>query len=298
MKTSKSSFIVGTLLFTTAMAEAQVPFDPAMIDKRVDQYVVSLMDAYQIPGVALAIVKDNKIFKDKAYGVKNLKTKDPLTAESIFHIGNLTFGVVDLMLGYEPPNPTIPISMIMGGMILNSGVAKAIGNAILGENQPKLWKIEALRQNVRIQAHETDRVANNGNRVINNGNRVANNGNVELHNVDVARHNANMCSHNRQRGPYEMDRVYYEMESELHNEDKCLHNVKHRRHNVRVCCREASVELYNVDVRSRGASVELYNGDVGSHEASRSLHKVGECPPEVLVFSQRIYGAHRKAGRG
>ena len=90
MKTSRSIFIVGTLLLISAMAQAQESFDPAMIDKRVDEYVVSLMDAYQIPGVALAIVKDNKIYKAKAYGVRNLKTKDPLTAESIFHMASVS----------------------------------------------------------------------------------------------------------------------------------------------------------------------------------------------------------------
>jgi hypothetical protein len=88
------------------------------------------------------------------------------------------------------------------------------GHAILGESQPNLWKAQALRQNVRIQAHETDRVSHNVDvriqnvdRVVNNGNRVAKNGNVELQNVDVARHNANMRSQNGHRGPYEVDRV-------------------------------------------------------------------------------------------
>jgi CubicO group peptidase (beta-lactamase class C family) len=90
MRTSRSIFVVGALLLTATLAQAQVPFDATMTNKRVDEYVISLMDAYQIPGVALAIVKDNKIYKARAYGVKSLKTKDPLTAESVFHMASVS----------------------------------------------------------------------------------------------------------------------------------------------------------------------------------------------------------------
>lgn len=37
-------------------------------DELIDEYVKSIMDSFQIPGLSLAIVKDKKVFKANAYG--------------------------------------------------------------------------------------------------------------------------------------------------------------------------------------------------------------------------------------
>jgi CubicO group peptidase (beta-lactamase class C family) len=57
---------------------------------RIDKYLKSLVNSYQIPGLAFAVVKDNKIYMAKAYGVKNLDTKEPLTIESTFHMASVS----------------------------------------------------------------------------------------------------------------------------------------------------------------------------------------------------------------
>jgi CubicO group peptidase (beta-lactamase class C family) len=86
---SKLMVLVIALIFAQNIY-AQEIFDEKSKDKRIDEYVKSIMDEFQIPGLALAVVKDNKIFKVKAYGVKNLDTKVPLTAESIFHMASVS----------------------------------------------------------------------------------------------------------------------------------------------------------------------------------------------------------------
>ena len=57
---------------------------------RIDKFIKSIMDANQVPGLAIAIVEDNKIFTAKAFGVKNLDTKEPITTKSIFHMASVS----------------------------------------------------------------------------------------------------------------------------------------------------------------------------------------------------------------
>ncbi len=68
-------------------------------ENRVDIFIKSIMDAYQIPGLAMAIVTDNQIFVTKAYGVKNLNTKEPMTTKSIFHMASVSkpFSAIAIM---------------------------------------------------------------------------------------------------------------------------------------------------------------------------------------------------------
>ena len=59
-------------------------------NKMVDSFVAKRMNDFQIPGLALAVIKDGKITKLKGYGVANLETMTPVTDESIFMIASLS----------------------------------------------------------------------------------------------------------------------------------------------------------------------------------------------------------------
>lgn len=59
-------------------------------EQQIEKYVKTIMEDYQIPGLAIAIVKDNQISITKAFGVKNLDTKEPITAASIFHMASVS----------------------------------------------------------------------------------------------------------------------------------------------------------------------------------------------------------------
>lgn len=53
-----------------------------------DDYVNRAIKDWEVPGVAIAVVKDDKIVFAKGYGVRELGKSDPVTANTIFAIGS------------------------------------------------------------------------------------------------------------------------------------------------------------------------------------------------------------------
>jgi CubicO group peptidase (beta-lactamase class C family) len=73
------------LLLLTAVAQAQT-FDA----KSVDRIAQHAMQTWQIPGLAIAIVENDKVVYLKAFGVKEIGTSNPVTPDTLFHIGSTT----------------------------------------------------------------------------------------------------------------------------------------------------------------------------------------------------------------
>jgi CubicO group peptidase (beta-lactamase class C family) len=72
------------ILFCTSAALAQsTPAD-------VDAYVARAMETFDTPGIAVAIVKDDKIVFAKGYGVKKLGDPSPVDENTLFGIGSNT----------------------------------------------------------------------------------------------------------------------------------------------------------------------------------------------------------------
>lgn len=59
-------------------------------EESIHQLIESFIDAYRIPGLAIAVVKDNQMELAEAFGVKNLDTKELLTPNSIFHMASVS----------------------------------------------------------------------------------------------------------------------------------------------------------------------------------------------------------------
>ncbi len=57
---------------------------------RLQDTLPDLMKAYAIPGLALAVFKDNKIVLDVALGVKNSSTQEPVTPTTVFEAASLS----------------------------------------------------------------------------------------------------------------------------------------------------------------------------------------------------------------
>lgn len=55
-----------------------------------DSYVARSMQTYQVPGIAVAIVKDGKVVLQKGYGVRKLGDPAPVDANTLFGIGSNT----------------------------------------------------------------------------------------------------------------------------------------------------------------------------------------------------------------
>ena len=81
------SFIVVLSLCCSGQAN-----EPIINFAEFDAYVEQSMQDWLVPGAAVAIVKDGKIVHLKAYGVRSLTTKKPVTPETIFYLASLTKG--------------------------------------------------------------------------------------------------------------------------------------------------------------------------------------------------------------
>jgi CubicO group peptidase (beta-lactamase class C family) len=91
MKKSRSFVLVGLIvLLTLTSGFVTAQESPNQIDEKVDPLIQQVMKSYDLPGLAVAIVKDNKIVYAKGFGVKNLKTKEPITTKSLFHMASVS----------------------------------------------------------------------------------------------------------------------------------------------------------------------------------------------------------------
>ncbi len=56
----------------------------------VDRFMTDQMKRFDVPGVGLAIIKDGKVVYAKGYGVRDLKSNTPVSADTLFAIGSAT----------------------------------------------------------------------------------------------------------------------------------------------------------------------------------------------------------------
>jgi len=56
----------------------------------IDDLVDTTMNAHQIPGMAVAVIKDNQVIKEQAYGYANLELKVPVTLDTSFALASMT----------------------------------------------------------------------------------------------------------------------------------------------------------------------------------------------------------------
>lgn len=61
---------------------------PAFIKDSLDSYIQQGMKDWNIPGLAIAIVKDGKVVMMKGYGVRDLETKEPVDENTLFMIAS------------------------------------------------------------------------------------------------------------------------------------------------------------------------------------------------------------------
>lgn len=64
-----------------------------------DEYVATCMEQWEIPGVAIGIIKDGKIISAKGYGVRNIATGDLVDEETLFPLASVTKTFTATLLG-------------------------------------------------------------------------------------------------------------------------------------------------------------------------------------------------------
>lgn len=77
-----------SLLFWTAITTAQAPSLPSFITDSLENYIREGMKDWNIPGLAIAIVKDGKVVVLKGYGVRDVKTNEPVDENTLFMIAS------------------------------------------------------------------------------------------------------------------------------------------------------------------------------------------------------------------
>jgi CubicO group peptidase (beta-lactamase class C family) len=55
-----------------------------------DALMLRLMSMYNVPGAALALIKDDRIVLEKGYGFRDLQTHVPVTPATLFNIGSIS----------------------------------------------------------------------------------------------------------------------------------------------------------------------------------------------------------------
>lgn len=86
---STISIALGFLASVSAnavQAAASLPIAPAQIDRTVQRS----MSAFQVPGMAVGIVKDGRLVYAKGYGVRELGKPEKVDADTLFQIGSNT----------------------------------------------------------------------------------------------------------------------------------------------------------------------------------------------------------------
>jgi CubicO group peptidase (beta-lactamase class C family) len=87
MKVRRAFLIVSLVVFlfalTPVLAQQAPPTD-------LDEYVARSMKTFEVPGMAIAIVKDNKVVLLKGYGVRKLGDATPVDENTLFGIGSNT----------------------------------------------------------------------------------------------------------------------------------------------------------------------------------------------------------------
>ena len=85
MKPNSAVAAVLALGLTAGAGTAQVASPPG-----IDTFVVGVMKQFQVPGLALAIVKDGKVVLARGYGVRKLGDPTPVDARTQFGIASNT----------------------------------------------------------------------------------------------------------------------------------------------------------------------------------------------------------------
>ena len=88
------TFLCLVLLHAFIFTEGQSPDS-----KKIDSLVEYSMTAFEVPGIAVAIIKDGKVVHAKGYGVRSLKTKEKVDEHTLFGIASNTKAFTTTALG-------------------------------------------------------------------------------------------------------------------------------------------------------------------------------------------------------
>ncbi|MCC3154252.1 serine hydrolase [Hymenobacter sp. BT770] len=93
-----SALVAGLFLSAKAQSVSTTPVGPLDV-AAVDAVVARTLKAFDVPGIAVAVVKDGQVVMAKGYGVSSLATKAPMDANTLFGIASNTKAFTAAALG-------------------------------------------------------------------------------------------------------------------------------------------------------------------------------------------------------
>lgn len=81
-----SKFVLLFLFFFLSLSG----FSQALNEKQIDSVVQKSMRTFNVPGMAVAVIKDGKVISKKGYGIQSIKTKKPVNTKTLFGVASNT----------------------------------------------------------------------------------------------------------------------------------------------------------------------------------------------------------------
>ncbi len=81
---TRSAAIILAAVCLSSQAFAQTK--PDRFKEQLEPVIKQVMEQANMPGFAIAVVENQKIVYAAGFGVKNLSTREPITAQSLFHM--------------------------------------------------------------------------------------------------------------------------------------------------------------------------------------------------------------------
>ena len=82
MKNILHYFLVSFLIVLSSASHAQIN------EKSIDSLVTATIKAFDVPGISVGIIKDDKIVYSKGQGVRSLKNNLPVDSQTLFGIAS------------------------------------------------------------------------------------------------------------------------------------------------------------------------------------------------------------------
>src|SRR2546422_9189775 len=76
-------------MFSVLPASAKPP-QPVAMPPELDQYIAKALRDWNVPGLAITIVKEDRVLAAKGYGARELGKPEAVDGETIFDIASLT----------------------------------------------------------------------------------------------------------------------------------------------------------------------------------------------------------------
>ncbi len=97
MRLKAIHFLIFPFFFADSFSQTVPPLSPQL--KEFDAYVEQARNSWQVPGLAIAVVKDGKVIFKKGYGVRQLGQPDVVDTQTLFACASTTKAMTAICMG-------------------------------------------------------------------------------------------------------------------------------------------------------------------------------------------------------